>query len=83
MELMLTFGLPLSIRSDAEGEFTAQVAQHLCKWMGVQLDFGPADHPRSQSAVERIGGWLHQVLLELCKLWPRRWDEYVLSACWK
>ena len=82
MELLLTFGVPLSIRSDAGGEFTAKVVAHLCQWLRVQLDHGPADHPRSQGAVERMGGWLQEVLAELCKSWPARWDEYVRAACW-
>ena len=30
LELILTFGVPLSIRSDAGGEFTAKVVAHLC-----------------------------------------------------
>ena len=31
LELMLTFGIPLSLRSDPDTEFTAEVVQHLCK----------------------------------------------------
>ena len=50
--------------------------------MKVKLDYGPADHPRGQGAVERYGGWLHDVLAELCKQWPERWDEYVDPALW-
>ena len=56
LELLLTFGVPLSIRSDAGGEFTAKVVAHLCQWLRVQLDQGPADHPRSQWGVERMAG---------------------------
>ena len=28
------------------------------------------------------GGWIHETLVELCKNWPRRWDEYVQPAFW-
>ena len=56
LELLLAFGVPLSIRSDAGGEFTAKVVAHLCQWLRVQLDQGPADHPRSQWGVERMAG---------------------------
>jgi len=82
LELLLTFGVPLSIRSDAGGEFTAQVVKHLCQWLRVSIDYGPSNHPRAQGAVERVGGWLQEVLSELCKSWPRIWDRYVLPACW-
>ena len=51
-ELPLMFGVPLSITT-------------LCRWLRVPLDHGPADHPRSQEAVETMSGWLHEVLAEL------------------
>lgn len=47
----VTFRLPLWTRSDAVGQFTAHVVQHLCKWLGVPLDHVPMDHPRHQGAV--------------------------------
>ena len=81
LELLLTFGIPLSLRSDPGTEFTAEVVQHLGKWLNVTIDYGPTVHPRAQgAAVERLGGWIHGTLVELCKSWPRRWDEYVESA---
>ena len=43
MELMLTFGVPQSITNDGWGEFTAQVVGHLCRWLNVALNHGPAD----------------------------------------
>ena len=48
LELLLTFGVPMSIRSDEGGEFTAKVLAHLCQWLKVSLDHGHAGHPRSQ-----------------------------------
>ena len=56
LELLLTFGIPLSLRSDPGTEFTAEVVQHLCKWLNVTIDYGSTDHPRAQGAVERFGG---------------------------
>ena len=82
LEVMLTFGLPLYVRSDPGSEFTAEVMQHLCKWLNVTIAYGPAAHPRAQMSVERLGGWLHEALGELCKTWPRRWKEYVPPAMW-
>ena len=81
LELLLTFGVPLSIQSDAGGEFSAQVVKHLCQWLRMSID-GPANHPRAQGAAERVGGWLQEVLSEPCKSWPRILDRYVLPACW-
>ena len=73
-ELLLTFGIPLSLRSDPGTEFNAGVVKHLCKWLNVTIDYGPTDHLRAQGAVERLGGWIHQTLMELCKSYPRRWN---------
>ena len=80
LEGMLTLGLPLYVRSDPGSEFTAEVIRHLCKWLNVTIAYGPADHPRARGTVERLVGWLHETLGELCKTWPRRWDEYVQPA---
>ena len=80
LEVMLTFGLPLYVRSNPGSEFTAEVMQHLCKWLNVTIAYGPADHPRSQEMVERLRGRLHEAPGELCKTWTCRWDEYVQPA---
>ena len=77
LELLLMSGIPLSLRSDSGTEFTAEVVQHLCKWLNVTIDYSPTDHLRAQGVVERLGGWIHETLVELCNNWPRRWDEYV------
>ena len=82
LDLMLTFGVPLSLRSDAGGEFTASVVKHLCTWLKVSLDHGPADFARGQGSAERMGGWFQETLSILCQAWPLRWDQYVLPACW-
>ena len=82
LDLCLTFGVPSFIRADGGGEFTAPVMEHLCRWLKVKIDYGPADHPRGQGSVERVGAWILDVLSELCKAWPTRWDEYVALACW-
>ncbi|CAM9478629.1 unnamed protein product, partial [Sphacelaria rigidula] len=82
LKLFLTFGVPYILRSDAGGEFTSEVVNHICQWMKVKLDHGPAEHPRGQGTVERDGGWLHDVLAELCKQWSKWWDECVDPAVW-
>ena len=81
-ELCLTFGVPRVIRCDAGEEFGAEVVTHLCRWLHADIVFGPSDHPRGQGAVERLGGWLQELLAELCRSWPERWDEYVSPAIW-
>lgn len=82
MELILTFGVPVRIQSDAGGEFTAKVVEHLCKWLNINLTHGPADFARGQGTVERLGGWFQETLSILCQAWPLRWDQYVLPECW-
>lgn len=82
VELCLTFGVPRMIRCDGGSEFRADVVTHLCKWLKADIAFGPTDHPRGQGSVERLGGWLQELLAILCKSWPNRWDEYVSPALW-
>lgn len=45
----LVLEVPLSIPSDARGEFTARVAKHLCQWLRVSIYYGPADPPQGGS----------------------------------
>ena len=82
LELLLIFGIPLSLRSDPTTEFTVEVVQHLCKWLNVTIDYGPTDHPRAQETAERWGEWIHETIVELCKSWPQRWVKYVQSTLW-
>ena len=56
LELLSTFEIPPSLHSDPGTEFTAEVVQHLCKWLNVTIDYGPTDHLRAQGAIERLGG---------------------------
>ena len=67
-ELLSTFGIPLSLRSDPGTESTAEVVQNLCEWLNVTIDYGPTDNPRAQGAAERLGGWIHDTLVELCRV---------------
>ena len=48
----------------------------------MTLGYGPPYHPRAQEAVERLGGWIHKTLVELCKSWPRQWNKYMQPALW-
>ena len=80
LSLLLTFGLPFSIRCDPGGELVADVTEHLCRWLRVSLDHAPTNHPRPQGGVERLGGWLQEALIQLCHSWPRRWDDFVPVA---
>lgn len=82
LELCLTFGVPKRISCNGGKEFTAEVVAHVCRWLQADIRYGPADHPRGQGAVERLGGWLQEMLSELCKVWPDRWDEYVSPTLW-
>ena len=69
MELMLTFGVPVRIQSDAGGEFTGKVVQHLCTyWLKVNLTHGPVDFARSQGGVERLGGCFRRLCLSCVSL---------------
>ena len=45
LELLLTFGIPISLRSDPGTEFTAEFGQHLCKWLNVNDRLWPLRLP--------------------------------------
>ena len=82
LDLLLVSGISRSIWSDPGTEFTADVVQHLCRWLKLPIDFWPVEHAWAQEAVERLGGWIHETLTELCKPWPKRVDECVQPALW-
>jgi len=54
--VVLTFGLPVSLRSDPGTEFTVKVVEHMCRWLNVPIDNGPVGHARAQGTVKRLGG---------------------------
>ncbi|CAB1118123.1 unnamed protein product [Ectocarpus sp. CCAP 1310/34] len=82
VELCLTYGVPKTVRCDGGPEFGAEVVKHLCRWLRANIVFGAADHPRGQGSVERLGGWLQEMLAKLCRSWSDRWDVFVSPAMW-
>ena len=56
LKLLLTFGIPLYLRSDPGTEFIAEVSQHLCKWPNATIDYDISNHPRVQGAAWRGRG---------------------------
>ena len=83
LKLLLTFEIPLSLRSDPGTEFTAEGVQRLCKCLNVTINYSSLDHPTAQGAVERLGGWIHDTLVEVCKTWPHDGvSMYVQPASW-
>lgn len=81
VELLLIFGVPLSIRCEPGGEFIADVTDRLCRWL-VSFGDGPTNHPRARGAVRRLRGWLQEMLTTLCTLWPLRREDYLPAATW-
>ena len=71
-KVFLTFVEPCFPESDDGGEFTPKVMNLMCQWMKVELDHGPADHPRNLARLRRYMGWLHDALALLCKQRPGR-----------
>ena len=82
LQLCLTLGIPRVLRSDGGREFNRDVVKHLCRWLRADIQFSPANHPHGQGTVERLGGWMLDMLAEQCIPWPKRWGEYVAPACW-
>ncbi|CAB1098497.1 unnamed protein product [Ectocarpus sp. CCAP 1310/34] len=72
LELLLIFGLPFSIRCDPGSEFTAEMMQHLCRWLKMPLNHGATNHPRAQGAVEKVSNVIHDRLSFTVQLNSRR-----------
>lgn len=79
-QLCLTFGVPEDIRCDGGKDFGATIIQHLCQWLNADIQLGPADHLRTQRTVEKLGGWMQDVMSEFLSAWPEPWDQYASSA---
>ena len=80
LDVLLTFGLMISLCSHPGTEVTAEVVGDLCQWLSLCIHYDPEDPARVQGISERLGGWLDEALGELCKTWSRRWDENVPAA---
>ena len=42
----------------------------------------PFRPPKGSRGCREAGGWIHETLVELCKIWPRRWDGYLQPTLW-
>lgn len=67
LDLALIFVVPLLIQSNPGTEFTAEGVGHLCRWQNVNIAHVLVGHARAQGTVKGLGGWLHEVLVELWK----------------
>ena len=38
LDLLINYGIPLSLHNDTGAEFIAEVVQHLCKWLNATID---------------------------------------------
>ena len=59
LELLLTFGIRMSLRSDPGTEFTAEVVQHLCKWLAVERLGGGSMKPSWNFARAGVGNGMN------------------------
>lgn len=76
-------GVPIKANGVGAGrDFIADVIEHLCRCLGANIQYRPADHPRVQGSAERLGGWKQDILTELSAAWSKRWDEHVAPVCW-
>ena len=81
-ELCLTFSVPRVIHCDGGKDFGAEVLTHERRWLHAGIVLEPTNRPRGQGSVERLGSWLQDLLSELCRWWPERWDKHVSPAIW-
>lgn len=62
--------LKFDVPSQSGNVYVLLVVDRASKFPQAVIRFWPADHARGQGAVERLGGWLQEMLSELCKVWP-------------
>ena len=67
LDVVLTFGLMISLRSYPGAEITFEVVGNLCQWLNLCIHHGPADLVRGQGIFQRLVGCLDEALGELCK----------------
>lgn len=80
LELCLTLGISKMNRSDGGGDFEARCCiQYLRRRLRTDIQYGPADNPRGQGSVERLGGWMKYVLSGLCTSCPNTKDGRTLE----
>lgn len=51
MGLCITFSVPGSIRSDGGSKFMTSVVQRLCRWLRIDINYSPSNHPRALGAI--------------------------------
>ena len=75
-------GIPETIQSDNEKEFTGLFIEGICRLLGIKHHTVINYHPQAQGIVERYNRTLKQTLLGYCNDRRDDWDEYLQPIVW-
>ncbi|GJV57109.1 putative reverse transcriptase domain-containing protein [Tanacetum coccineum] len=76
-EIVARHGVPVSIISDRDSQFTSRFWQSLQKALGTQLDLSTAYHPQTDGQSERTIQTLEDMLRALTIDFGGNWDTYL------
>jgi len=79
-QLYKRFGLPDSIISDRDPQFTARSFQELLKLLGVKSKLTTAFHPQSDGTTEQFNQEVEAYLGIYCSSNPTNWHKKVSTA---
>ena len=76
-EIVRLHGIPVSIVSDRDPQFTSRFWKELHSAFGTRLDFSTAFHPQTDGQSERVIQVLEDLLRGCVLDFPGSWDRYV------
>ena len=72
-DILLRYGLPLSLGSDNGPDFVSEIIQTLCKTLEIKWKFHTAYRPQSSGKVECMNQALKSTLGKLCQETQLSW----------
>lgn len=79
-EIFMTFGCPSEILTDRGSQFMAEVLESYLHLQKVRHLRTSAFHPRTNGLVERLNGFLQNMLMKYTVSHSTRWDEFLSQA---
>ena len=76
-EIVQFHGIPLSIVSDRDPQFTSRLWKELQSTLGTRLNFSTAFHPQTDGPFERVIQVLEDMFRGYMLDFPGSWDRYI------
>lgn len=76
-EIVLNFGVPDEIHTDRGTNFMSEVVVIYLNEQGIKHVKTSAFHPRTNGKLERLNGFIGEMLTKYCNGQIHRWGEYL------